>query len=103
MQYRLADYSRVLSTRVRGARMRSELLEKIAAAPTGTVIIDLDGVLNASYSFVDEFFGKLAQTLGEGFPELVNVPPVVARTIDRSLRRRGVDADLVLGSSLQPA
>jgi anti-anti-sigma regulatory factor len=103
MRYRLADASRVLSTRSRGNSMRCELLEKIKAAPDETVVIDLDGVLHASYSFVDEFFGKLAVDLGEGFPVLENVPAAVARTIERSLRHRGLDVEKLLASLLQTA
>jgi hypothetical protein len=103
MQYRLADYSLVFSTRDRGARMRADLLAKIDSAPADRYVIDFDGVLSASYSFVDEFVGVLIQNMGDSAPELANVPPAVCRTIERSLTRRGLDADRVLSAFLHSA
>ena|ERR1700689_49966 len=103
MQYRLADYSLVLSTRDRGRRMRGDLLEKIEAAPNEPQVIDVDGVLSASYSFVDEFFGVLAQDMGDALPEIINAPPAVVRTIERSLVRRGLDPERVLSGFFQTA
>jgi len=103
MDYRLADFSLVFSTRDRGARMRADLLERMNAAPGDRHVIDFDGVLSASYSFIDEFLGALIQQVGDSAPEIANVPPAVARTIERSLTRRGLDAHRVLAASLQTA
>jgi hypothetical protein len=38
--------------------------------------------------------------MGDSTPELANVPPIVCRTIERSLTRRGLDADRVLSAFL---
>jgi anti-anti-sigma regulatory factor len=103
MEYRLADFSLVFSTRDRGARMRADLLERMDAARGVRFIIDFDGVLSASYSFIDEFLGALIQEMGDSAPEIANVSPAVAKTIERSLTRRGLDADRVLAASLQTA
>jgi STAS-like domain of unknown function (DUF4325) len=103
MQYRLADHSLVFSTRDRGARMRADLLEKIAASPYDEHIVDFDGVLSASYSFIDEFIGELAQSMGDAFPEVIAVPPAVCRTIERSLSRRGLDVERILSACLHTA
>jgi hypothetical protein len=103
MQYRLADHSLVFSTRDRGARLRADLLAKIDSAPTDQCIVDFDGVLSASYSFIDEFVGVLIEDMGDAAPELVNLPAAVCRTIERSLTRRDVDAREVLSASLHTA
>jgi len=102
MQYRLADHSLVFSTRDRGAKMRADLLATIDTAPTQCVV-DFEGVLSASYSFIDEFVGVLIEDMGGAAPEFVNVPSAVCRTIERSLKRRGVDADCALSGSLETA
>lgn len=103
MEYRLADFSLVFSTRDRGARMRADLRERMNAARGDRHIIDFEGVLSASYSFIDEFLGVLIQEMGDSAPEIANVTPAVARTIERSLIHRGLDTDRVLATCLQTA
>jgi anti-anti-sigma regulatory factor len=93
MRYSLADHGLVFSTRDRGARMLADLQAKCDGART--VTIDFSDVRSVSYSFVDEFLGQLVQSTAVS-PALVNVPPMAARTIERSLRRRGLDPDQVL-------
>ncbi len=73
------------------------------AAPEDRHVIDFDGVLSASYSFIDEFLGALIQQIGDSAPEVTNVPPAVASTIERSLTRRGLDAHRAQTTSLQTA
>jgi anti-anti-sigma regulatory factor len=103
VQYRLADHGLVFSTRDRGARMLADILEKLGAAPIESAVIDFASVHSVSYSFVDEFIGGLMQRAGASPPTLVNVSESAARTIERSLRRRGLDADNVITTALEPA
>lgn len=103
MQFSLAKNGLVFSTRDRGSRMRAELLEMIDRAPSETMTIDFAGVQSASYSFLDEFVGKLAEATAPNTPKLVNVPPMIARTIESSIRRRGLDAERILVASLEVA
>jgi len=100
MQFSLVRHGLVFSTRSRGSRMRAELLETIDDAKT-VVTIDFAGVQSASYSFLDEFVGKLAGSMAPNAPKLINVPPMIARTIESSLRRRGLDAERILAASLE--
>jgi anti-anti-sigma regulatory factor len=102
MLYRLADHGLVFSTRDRGARMLADLRETAGAS---TATIDFADVRSLSYSFVDEFVGQLIQdAFASGdLPTLVNLPPAVARTIERSLRRRGLDPALALEQTLEVA
>jgi hypothetical protein len=97
MQFRLAEHGLVFSTRDRGSRMRAELLEQSAEA-SGEVTIDFAGVLSASYSFIDEFIGKLVGLIAPNAPMVVNASPMITETIKKSLRRRGLDPDQVLTS-----
>jgi STAS-like domain of unknown function (DUF4325) len=103
MQYLLATHGLVFSTRDRGARMRAEVLQAISVAPTETVTLDFADVRSASNSFLDEFIGKLVHSMHPAAPVLTNVPPMIAKTIERSLRRRGLDADRILSESLAAA
>jgi hypothetical protein len=102
MQFSLAKHGLVFSTRDRGVRMRAELLE-ISHASAEAVTIDFAGVQSATYSFLDEFVGKLAESMAPNAPKLVNLPPMIARTIESSLRRRGLDAERILAASLEVA
>ncbi len=103
MQYRLADQGLVFSTRDRGARVLADVRTKIGNAPMESVTIDFAGVRSVSYSFIDEFIGELMQSAAASAPKLVNVPTSAARTIKRSLRRRGVDTVGIIEDELQPA
>jgi hypothetical protein len=60
--FSLSDFGRAFATRERGAELRDGLLEQYPDA--AEVVIDLAGVANFSYSFADEFFGKLAGEKG---------------------------------------
>ena len=99
MEFRLADHGLVFSTRDRGKAMRAGLLADLA--PTDTVVMDFGDVLSASYSFLDEFVSVLAEEIHPRRPELVNVSATISETIERSLRRRGLD--LTIAASLAPA
>jgi len=99
MKFRLADHGLVFSTRDRGKAMRADLLADLASAET--IVIDFDEVLSASYSFLDEFISILTEEIQPRRPELVNVPETISETIERSLRRRGLD--LTIAGSLATA
>jgi hypothetical protein len=104
MQYRLADHGLVFSTRDRGARMLADIREERGDS-TMSMTIDFSGVRSLSYSFVDEFLGEMLQDAAahQAHPVLTNVPPAVSRTIERSLRRRGLDAQKLLHDALELA
>ena len=103
MEYRVADQGLVFSMRDRGARMLADLREKARNVPLDDVRVDFEGVRSVSYSFIDEFIGELAQTAGTEAPRCINVSPATARTIERSLRRRGIDIDRILSDALEAA
>lgn len=81
--------------------MLADLRQKTSGVPLETVSIDFSDVRSVSYSFIDEFIGELVQSAGRtATPRCVNVPPAAARTIERSLRRRGLDVERVLADAL---
>jgi anti-anti-sigma regulatory factor len=83
--------------------MRAELLGQLDGNSTDVVVVDFADVRSASNSFVDEFIGKLAGEMGSRRLEVINASPMIARTIERSLRRRGLDADRILAAMLAHA
>lgn len=103
MHYRLADHGLVFSSRDRGARMLRELRASAVEAPPESLTIDFTGVRSMSYSFTDEFVGAMVQdAVATGAPPLlVNPTPKVARLIERSLTRRGLNAEQLLASALE--
>lgn len=103
MEYRLANQGLVFSTRDRGARVLADLRKKTRGVALESVRIDFGGVRSVSYSFIDEFIGELAQTSGAAAPRCINVSPAAARTIERSLRRRGLAFEQILADSLEIA
>jgi anti-anti-sigma regulatory factor len=82
--------------------MLADLRKKTSGVPLETVSIDFSDVRSVSYSFIDEFIGELVQSGGTATPRCVNVPAAAARTIERSLRRRGLDVERVLADALTP-
>lgn len=100
MQFRLAEYGLVFSTRDRGSKLRADLLESIAQTTAGTTVIDFADVRSASYSFIDEFIGELVGSIGTDALELVNMSSTIAETVERSLRRRGLGPERVLAGLL---
>jgi hypothetical protein len=88
MDFRLAEYGEVFSTRPRGLDVREELRKQLQ--PDSTVAVSFDSVLKVSQSFSDEFLCALISDLG---PERVRIEgemtPSVERVLSRALRRRG--------------
>jgi STAS-like domain of unknown function (DUF4325) len=97
MTYRLADHGRVFSTRDRGARVGAEICE--LAKQDGQIVVDLADVISVSYSFVDELVSSLTELIKADRLEFANVPPQAARTIERSLKRRGLSEDCLLAAA----
>ena len=100
MEFRLADYGLVFSTRDRGKDMLRDLHSWRGSTPVDDITIDFAGVRSSSYSFVDEFVGELFESAS---PRLVHVPPSAARSIERSFRLRGIDIDSALADCLELA
>jgi hypothetical protein len=95
MEYRLAEFGRVFSTRDKGAATLADFRRKLGETHVESATIDFDDVLSVSYSFVDEFIGELVEVAGIA-PRLVNVSPATMSTIERSLRTRGLSPDALM-------
>jgi hypothetical protein len=92
MHIKLNESGSVFSTRSRGVRLLANL--EIELAPD-RLVVDLDGVQHISYSFADEFIGKLVQRaieLQAPLPEFVNIEPGVRKVIALNLRARHLPA-----------
>ncbi len=93
MNYELANYGSVFSTRDRGIRLLADLYNFSAAAGQPMVRIDFTGVHSITSSFADEFVGKLAQHAhdqGGEMPELLNMSSEVEAKVERTLGYRGL-------------
>lgn len=83
MRYILKDFGTSFATRARGAELRVDALAKAG----GTVVqLDFSDVTNVSYSFADEFVGKLSASGVE--LEYINMAAPVKRSIQRAVARR---------------
>lgn len=85
MHYSLAEHGRVYSTRERGAELRDHLLA--ATSGDDEISIDFENVLSATHSFLDEFFGKLAERRQV---QPINASVPIQTTLRKVLKRRGV-------------
>ena len=92
MTFRLAEHGRAFATRPRGVELLGALESQ--ARPGDLAIIDFTGVLSVSYSFADEFVGRLLERQAQGeLPfavRLTNISPGLQRVIARCLDSRGV-------------
>lgn len=95
MRFKLASHGTVFSTRPRGLELGSQLERMAVAAQAQVVEIDFEAVNSMSYSFADEFVGKLAarSAANEVHFEiaLTNLSEPADRVISGSLERRGLD------------
>jgi anti-anti-sigma regulatory factor len=83
LSYILKDFGTSFATRDRGRELREDLLSRTSDRHA---VLDLAGVTNLSYSFADEFMGKLR---ADGFDLLiVNMAPAVERSVQRAVGRR---------------
>lgn len=84
MTFTLADHGTVFVTRASGSRM----LAAIEGIPNA---LDFSKVESVSYSFADEFIGKLLQRIHDGggrAPALLNMRDEVERLVRLSLANR---------------
>jgi anti-anti-sigma regulatory factor len=84
-RFPLSEFGTSFATRGRGEELRHEVLKRIGAS--AAVVVDLADVEHVSYSFADEFLGKLSADEGLSV-EVVNSSPGIGRTIDDAVRRR---------------
>jgi hypothetical protein len=88
MDFRLADFGEVFSTRPRGLELRETLTRGLAA--DDRVAVSFDSVMKVSQSFSDEFLGALITELGPDHVVIEGeIAPSVERVLSRVLRRRG--------------
>jgi hypothetical protein len=83
LRYILKDFGTSFATRARGAELRADAL---AQADGGEVQLDFSEVTNVSYSFADEFVGKLSAAGVE--LEYINMAAPVERSVQRAVARR---------------
>jgi hypothetical protein len=90
MQLSLADHGKTLATRPLGAKLRGGVTSQV----DDLVVLDFAGVLAVSYSFADEFIGRLAEIAlraDGGFEiHMLNASDEVLAVIDRAVELRGV-------------
>jgi anti-anti-sigma regulatory factor len=85
--FSLREFGSAFATRGRGAELREAVLAKSADEPV--VILDFTDVTNVSYSFADEFVGKLSSADPDSSKiELVNMAPSVGQIVLRARERR---------------
>lgn len=85
--FTLGAFGGSFATRGRGAELREQLMEARGAATA--VVIDFDRVDKVTYSFADEFLGRLAEAQGLEV-SAVHMPPSVASVVERATGRRGL-------------
>jgi hypothetical protein len=91
MEYQLAYRGSVFSTRSRGVELLVDLETCLLSNPRDEVVLDFEGVKHVSFSFVDEFVGRLVQRAEDNraeVPRLTNLTPDVAAIVSMSLRSR---------------
>ena len=99
MTFTLSDHGTVFATRIRGARM-------LAALDQVPEVLDFSRVERVSYSFADEFVGRLLQRVhdrGLRSPTLLNMGPDVDHSVKLSLANRNLSATTKQEPLLQPA
>ena len=84
--FRVGEHGYSFATRGRGAELRNEVVAR--TAENQAVILDFDGVTNVSYSFADEFVGKLSSDRPSHLVELANMTDTVGDTVRRAQERR---------------
>ena len=85
LRFELSEFGGAFATRGRGREVREELLRRVDGSQVA--ILDFTGVSNVTYSFADEFAGKLAADDSLRL-EIENMAPNVARSVDRAIERR---------------
>jgi hypothetical protein len=88
LTFQVNEFGHTFATRERGDVLRRRLLEQCKGHDV--VIVDFDGVTNVSYSFADEFLGKLYAE-GSIQVERRNLSARVQDVVDRAVSRRAED------------
>lgn len=85
--FSLREHGTTFATRGRGAELRETVLAR--SVHDSAVTIDFEGVTHVSYSFADEFVGRLAaEHRDEISVEVVNMAETVERTVCSARERR---------------
>jgi anti-anti-sigma regulatory factor len=84
-RFLLSEFGTSFATRGRGEELREEALKRVGAS--SALVVDLDTVEHMSYSFADEFLGKLSAEEDISV-ELTNLAPSISRTVEEAVRRR---------------
>ena len=87
--FRLSEFGQTFATRGRGSDLREELLTRVADDDRATV--SFAGVTHVSYSFADEFAGRL-HAEAEAAVEFTDMVPTVERIVARAVQRRAAPA-----------
>ena len=85
-RFLLSEFGRSFATRGRGEELREQARKR--AAGFSTLIVDFAGVEHVSYSFADEFVGKLVVEVVDLAVEVVHTSESVGRTVEDAMRRR---------------
>ena len=87
-QYRFKKIGPSFGSRALGKRIREELKPKILSSDK--FVFDLKDVRMVSYSFADEFFGKLSLEIKEDYKKtkLENANEFVKHIIEVAIKRR---------------
>jgi hypothetical protein len=89
MVVRLAEHGKTLATRP----LAAELRERLDCQKESTIELDFEGVLGVSYSFADEFLGRLGESaldvLGARI-EVFNASDEVRPVLERAVELRDV-------------
>ncbi|HVW17490.1 MAG TPA: DUF4325 domain-containing protein [Solirubrobacteraceae bacterium] len=86
LQFNLREFGTAFATRERGAEMRHAVLARIA--DERAVVLDFSAIENVSYSFADEFVGKLAAEREDLDVQVIHMVDSVAGIISTARERR---------------
>lgn len=85
-RFLLSQFGTSFATRGQGEELRKQAME--CAGDVSTLIVDFAGVERVSYSFADEFAGKLVAADDDLVVEVTQASKTVARTVEGAVRRR---------------
>lgn len=85
-RFLLSEFGTSFATRGRGEELREQALKR--ASGSSALIVDFSGVRHVSYSFADEFAGKLVAEDDDLVVEVMNASDSVGRTVEDAVRRR---------------
>jgi hypothetical protein len=88
LRFRVAEHGSVFSTRGRARDAREQLLTQLSGEQT--IELDFDGVRSFSYSFADEFLGKLLSELDASVQvvRVLHAPSALQASLSATAERR---------------